>query len=165
MTANFADTVADLRTSREVSQTDCAWRMGVKPSYLAKIERGAQKPTLRIVEKLTTALELTPEERTLLLDLASLRVAPAPVSKAVAPPLEPFDDRLRFDGMEADAYECRLLAAEMERSLPGNPFSRSVKATVPVEAVGLIRPRFPSLKLAAMWDETYENRFGRRKAA
>lgn len=166
MTALFTDTIRGLREARGLTQAAVSARMGVSGEYYGQIERGEAKPGQKTVTRIARAFGLSSEEHVRLLRLAKLddRTPPTPKPKIVAPPPEPFDARLRFDGMACDAYEARLLASEMERGLPGNPFSRAIKATVPVEAVGPIRPRFPSLKLAALWDEQYGRRFGRAAA-
>lgn len=166
-TTLFTDAILGLRKGKGMTQAAVAERMGIGGEYYGQIERGQVNPGQKTVARLAKAFELTAEEQAHLLKLARLadRTPPAPKPRLVSPPPEPFDDRLRFESFAVDAYEARLIATEMERGLPGNPFSRAIKATVPVEAVGPIRPRFPSLKLAAMFEEAYENRFGRRKAA
>jgi hypothetical protein len=62
-----------------------------------------------------------------------------------------------------DAHQARVLCRELENT--SNPFLRRavkcVKRTVPVEAFGLVRPRFTSLLIAESWDDRYLRRFGR----
>ena len=51
-----------LRMQKHWSQEDLALEAGVNKNYLSDLERGMRNPTLKIMDKLANALEITLEE-------------------------------------------------------------------------------------------------------
>ena len=51
-----------LRTQKKWSQEDLALEAEVNKNYLSDLERGIRNPTLKIVEKIASALDVTLEE-------------------------------------------------------------------------------------------------------
>ncbi len=51
-----------LRNQKHWSQEDLALEAGINKNYLSDLERGNRNPTLRIMEKIAIALEITLEE-------------------------------------------------------------------------------------------------------
>ena len=51
-----------LRMQKHCSQEDLALEAGVNKNYLSDLERGMRNPTLKIMDKIANALEITLEE-------------------------------------------------------------------------------------------------------
>ena len=51
-----------LRSLRKWSQEDLALEAGVNKNYLSDLERGSRNPTLKILEKIASSLDITLEE-------------------------------------------------------------------------------------------------------
>ena len=58
----LAQNLRRLRTEKGWSQEEYADRAGIHRTYISDIERGAQNPTIMIVEKLAQALDVTAAE-------------------------------------------------------------------------------------------------------
>lgn len=61
MNDNFSlgDRIRELRTTCGLSQEQLALRASITPAYLGTIERGIKSPTLRTIEKLCNALDVS----------------------------------------------------------------------------------------------------------
>lgn len=57
----FGLNVKRARKAAGLSQEECADMSGLARSYMSDVERGARNPTLRIVEAISTALQIAPE--------------------------------------------------------------------------------------------------------
>ncbi len=62
ITTKFGETVRIIRHKKNMSQGDLAKKLNVHPTYISKIERGIQNPSLRGIEKIAKALGVRPEE-------------------------------------------------------------------------------------------------------
>jgi transcriptional regulator with XRE-family HTH domain len=58
----FATNLRRLRNKRGLSQDDLAYEAGVSRSYLSQIEKGAFYVSLRVIGRLSRALEADPRE-------------------------------------------------------------------------------------------------------
>ena len=58
----FGKNVRYWRAKRGLSQEEFADRADLHPTYVSGIETGKRNPTLRIVERISTALEVRPEQ-------------------------------------------------------------------------------------------------------
>ena len=58
----FGENVRFWRKKRGLSQEEFADRAELHPTYVSGIETGRRNPTLRIVERISTALEINPEQ-------------------------------------------------------------------------------------------------------
>jgi len=58
----FGENVRFWRKKRGLSQEEFAYRAELHPTYVSGIETGRRNPTLRIVERISTALEVKPEQ-------------------------------------------------------------------------------------------------------
>lgn len=47
-----------IRTERELSQEEVAYRVGIDVSYLGQIERGRRNPTIGVLGRITDALSV-----------------------------------------------------------------------------------------------------------
>ena len=56
----FGENVRKQRRARGLSQETLAHEVDIDVSYLGQIERGERNPTLAIVERIATALQLSP---------------------------------------------------------------------------------------------------------
>jgi len=64
--------VVEKRERLGIPQYQLAERVGVDPSYINRIENGLKSPgNLRFLKRLAEGLELTPEETTILFELAT----------------------------------------------------------------------------------------------
>ena len=61
MERQFGENVRFWRKKRGLSQEEFADRADLHPTYVSGIETGRRNPTLRIVERISTALEINPE--------------------------------------------------------------------------------------------------------
>src|SRR5688572_8221447 len=55
----FGLAIKNWRGKSGISQEELAWRAGLHRSYLADIERGTRNPSLRSIEKLARALQVS----------------------------------------------------------------------------------------------------------
>ena len=62
MERQFGKNVRYWRIKRGLSQEEFADRADLHPTYVSGIETGKRNPTLRIVERISTALEVRPEQ-------------------------------------------------------------------------------------------------------
>lgn len=51
-----------LRTMRRLSQEDLALESGVNKNYLSDLERGTRNPTVKVLEKIAIALDISLSE-------------------------------------------------------------------------------------------------------
>ena len=51
-----------LRSLKELSQEDLALEAGINKNYLSDLERGTRNPSLKILERICAALEITLSE-------------------------------------------------------------------------------------------------------
>lgn len=51
-----------LRSLRKWSQEDLALEAGINKNYLSDLERGSRNPTLKVLEKIASSLDITLEE-------------------------------------------------------------------------------------------------------
>lgn len=58
----LAENLRRLRTERGLSQEAFADHAGIHRTYVSDLERGARNPTIRVVERLAVALNVTPAE-------------------------------------------------------------------------------------------------------
>ena len=56
ISTKFGKRVKQVRTTKKLSQGDLAKKLRVDPSYVSKIERGIQNPSLKGIAKIATAL-------------------------------------------------------------------------------------------------------------
>lgn len=56
----LANNLRALRTKRGLSQEAFAFEVGLHRTYISDLERGARNPTIVVVDRLATALEVTP---------------------------------------------------------------------------------------------------------
>lgn len=54
--------IRNLRADQGLSQEELAYRAGVSPSHIGKLERGEKNPSLSSIEKMTNALGITLED-------------------------------------------------------------------------------------------------------
>lgn len=59
--ADLAFAVRLVRTARGKSQCQVATQMGIKRTYISKVERGFTEPNLRTVTRLSKALGIKPQ--------------------------------------------------------------------------------------------------------
>ena len=57
--ARLGQNLKELRLARGWSQEEFAHRAGIHRTYISDLERGARNPTIKIVEQLSTALEVS----------------------------------------------------------------------------------------------------------
>lgn len=55
----FGKNVRKLRLGQKISQGKLAKKLGVDPSYISQIERGIGNPSLRVVERIAKALDIS----------------------------------------------------------------------------------------------------------
>lgn len=60
--AYVAKSVSAYRLIRKLSQAELAERCGVTRQFIDRIERGQAKPSLRTIEALAEAFEITPKD-------------------------------------------------------------------------------------------------------
>lgn len=53
--------VRRFRVERGLSQEELAFRAGMKRSYLSDMERGTRNPSVRALERIAAALDITPD--------------------------------------------------------------------------------------------------------
>ena len=58
----FGRVISDLRREAGLSQEVLAEKAGVHRTYISQLERGLKSPTLAVLLKLATALEVKPSE-------------------------------------------------------------------------------------------------------
>lgn len=58
MTRNIGETIAELRTSKGLSQEALADLCGVHRTYISQLERGLKNPTLKVLQKISNALNV-----------------------------------------------------------------------------------------------------------
>ena len=58
ISAKFGRKVKEIRLKKDMSQNDLAKKLRVSASYVSKIERGIQNPSLRGIEKIAKALRV-----------------------------------------------------------------------------------------------------------
>ena len=56
--SSFAENLKHLRSEKGWSQEEFAERSGLHRTYISGLERGARNPTLLVLERLATALEV-----------------------------------------------------------------------------------------------------------
>lgn len=66
--ALFGEVISDLRRNARLSQELLADKAGVHRTYISQLERGLKSPTLAVLLKLATALEVNPSKILLLLE-------------------------------------------------------------------------------------------------
>ena len=54
----IGNNIKTIRTSKQISQKELAERLGITPNYLSMIENDAKKPSLTLMERLSTALNI-----------------------------------------------------------------------------------------------------------
>lgn len=54
--------IRNLRVDQGLSQEELAYRAGVSPSHIGKLERGEKNPSLSSIDKITNALGITLED-------------------------------------------------------------------------------------------------------
>ena len=62
ISAKFGKKVREIRLKKDMSQGDVAKLLGVHPSYISGIERGARNMALKNIERLAKALGVPIEE-------------------------------------------------------------------------------------------------------
>lgn len=55
---HIGNAIKDLRQQREIKQIDFAKKCGLSQSYLSLIEKGSKEPTLSILKKIASVLEI-----------------------------------------------------------------------------------------------------------
>ena len=58
ITKNFGKKLAGLRKQRKFSQRKFASKLGVHPTYISSLERGLRNPSLKVIDKIASALEI-----------------------------------------------------------------------------------------------------------
>lgn len=58
----FGETLRSLRLKRKLTQKDLALRSGLTERYLRNLERGLSSPTLSVIVRLATCLEIAPHD-------------------------------------------------------------------------------------------------------
>lgn len=73
----FGEVISELRRNAGFSQEALGYRAGVHRTYVSQLERGLKSPTLAVLIKLATALEVKPSRILMLLE-SSLNEVPNP---------------------------------------------------------------------------------------
>lgn len=60
--AQFGENMKKLRRERNLSQEDCANICGLDRTYLSGLERGKRNPTLLVILKIATELQVDPRK-------------------------------------------------------------------------------------------------------
>lgn len=58
----FGENLRSLRLQRDLTQADLALRTGLTRRYLIRLEQGSSSPTLSVIVKLATCLEVPPHD-------------------------------------------------------------------------------------------------------
>jgi len=58
----FGDRVREIRTSKQITQAELARRVGIHQPVLCDLEKGRHSATLATVERIASALGVTPSE-------------------------------------------------------------------------------------------------------
>lgn len=61
-TASMGRVLRAQRTQRGLSQEELAHRVGLDRTYISLLERGLRQPTLSTIVKISSALEIQPED-------------------------------------------------------------------------------------------------------
>ena len=105
----FGDRVRQLRTSRNILQSELADTMGVSVSYISKVENEklhfGDYPSEKFIHKLASELEADEDELLLLADKV-----PASILKRIQQRPELFRQIAKLDGSALDRLESSLLA-------------------------------------------------------
>lgn len=56
---NVGQRIHELRTNRKLSQEQLALRSNITPTYLGLLERNLKNPTLKVIEQLCTAMDIS----------------------------------------------------------------------------------------------------------
>ena len=59
ITQNIGETIRLLRQKKRMSQEQLALQAGINTSYLGQVERGEKNPTIKTLEKIANALEIS----------------------------------------------------------------------------------------------------------
>lgn len=59
VTKNFGRKLAGLRKQRKLSQRKLASKLDVHPTYISSLERGLRNPSLKVIDKIASALEVS----------------------------------------------------------------------------------------------------------
>lgn len=58
ITKNFGKRLTGLRKQRKLSQRKLANKLDVHPTYISSLERGLRNPSLKVIDKIASALEV-----------------------------------------------------------------------------------------------------------
>lgn len=61
-TASFGPVLRSQRNQKGLSQEELAHRVGLDRTYISLLERGLRQPTLGTIVKISSALEMPPED-------------------------------------------------------------------------------------------------------
>ena len=59
ITKNFGRKLARLRKQKKLSQRKLAEKLDVHPTYISSLERGLRNPSLKVIDKIASALEIS----------------------------------------------------------------------------------------------------------
>lgn len=61
ITKDFGQKLKSLRKQKNLSQVKLADRLGVHPTYISSLERGLRNPSLKVIDRIASALEINRE--------------------------------------------------------------------------------------------------------
>ncbi|PIX91964.1 XRE family transcriptional regulator [Candidatus Kuenenbacteria bacterium CG_4_10_14_3_um_filter_39_14] len=61
ITKDFGKKLKSLRKQKKLSQVKLADRLGVHPTYISSLERGLRNPSLKVIDRIASALEINRE--------------------------------------------------------------------------------------------------------
>lgn len=56
---NIGERIKEFRTNKKISQEKLAWSANITPAYLGQIERGLKSPTVTILSRIASALNIS----------------------------------------------------------------------------------------------------------
>lgn len=59
ITKNFGRKLSRLRKQKKLSQRKLAEKLDVHPTYISSLERGLRNPSLKVIDKIASALEIS----------------------------------------------------------------------------------------------------------
>lgn len=58
ITKDFGQKLKSLRKQKKLSQAQLANKLGVHPTYISSLERGLRNPSLKVIDRIASALEI-----------------------------------------------------------------------------------------------------------
>lgn len=61
ITKDFGKKLKSLRKQKKLSQAKLAGKLNVHPTYISSLERGLRNPSLKVIDRIASALEISRE--------------------------------------------------------------------------------------------------------